>query len=217
MMERDLIIYIFLAFLLCRIPLVGVYVRLINTVVHEIFHVLVAKLTGGKGYRISLQPDTSGQALVSSSSWLSTIFTAYAGYTGSSIMAFVIFYLLSENYYVAVICLFFGLLLLSALLWIRNFFGVSWALSLAAILGFLLYYEQKDIFIPLAYMIASVILIESVYSALQVMIISFRSPSQAGDAASLQKLTLIPAFLWGMLFFIQALYIGYKTIVNFVI
>ncbi|WP_226037158.1 M50 family metallopeptidase [Aquibacillus saliphilus] len=59
---------------------------------------VIAKITGGRGYRIALNKDTSGHALDGTSSWISGILIAYAGYTGSSLTALLLFFLLYQGF-----------------------------------------------------------------------------------------------------------------------
>jgi len=54
--------------------------------------------------------------------------------------------------------------------------------------------------------IASVLLVESISSSYTIMLLSFIQPLAAGDATGLARATfIIPAQLWGLFFFCQAL------------
>ena len=212
----NIIYYLIIAFVMTRIPILRVYVRLINTMIHEVCHIIVATITGGKGHKITLHRDTSGLALTSSSSWFSRVFTAYAGYTGSSLVAFLLFYLLQEGYYTVVLLVLMSVLIIATLLWVRNGFGSLWAASFLLLIWLLIDKQFDQITIHLSYLLSAVLLVESVSSALQVMLISFKQPKDAGDATALQKFTFIPALIWGILFFIQSIYIGYKIVLQHV-
>ncbi|WP_138419527.1 M50 family metallopeptidase [Aquibacillus sediminis] len=208
--------YLLLAFLLTKLPVIGNYLKLLNTMVHELFHVLAATLTGGKGYQIKLFADTTGQAKIHSSSWISGVLVSYAGYTGSSLMALLLFYLLHEGYYTPIIVLFFILSITTVLFWIRNWFGFLWITSFIVILWLILKYQLVSVIQHLSYLLASIILVESIVSTLHIMLISFRHPQHAGDATSLQQTTKLPAVLWGSAFFVQSSYIGYTVLQNYV-
>jgi hypothetical protein len=61
--------------------------------------------------------------------------------------------------------------------------------------------------------LASLVFVEAVTSAFEIMWISFVSPLQAGDAANLARATkFIPAPIWGIAFFAQALYFAWLAL-----
>ncbi|MCT2536995.1 M50 family metallopeptidase [Aquibacillus koreensis] len=213
----EVVYYIIIAFLLTRIPLVGIYVRLIYTVIHEVWHILVAKITGGKGHKIAVFQDTSGVATTSSSSWISRILTAYAGYTGASLTAMFLFYFLHTGHHGTVLVILLTVLLLAVIFWLRNGFGFIWALSLIGLLFLLLEQQWQTLHIHISYLFASIILVESIISAAHIMVISLARPRRAGDATSLQQATFIPALIWGFIFFWQSVYIGYVTLSQFIL
>nr|WP_240795451.1 M50 family metallopeptidase [Aquibacillus halophilus] len=209
--------YILIAYFITKMPVIGSYFRMINTAIHECSHVVIAKLTGGKAYRIVLNRDTSGHALVGSSSWLSGIVIAYSGYTGSSLTAFMLFFLLSKGYYFVVLSVLLSILVVATIFWLRSIVGILWSVSMISLLALLLNNQLDSIIIHFSYLLASVVLLESVASAAYLMFISIKQPNQAGDATSLQKYTMIPAFAWGILFFVQSIYIGYRVFSDFVV
>ena len=64
--------------------------------------------------------------------------------------------------------------------------------------------------------LVSIMFVESMTSAFGIMYLSFKIPTQAGDATSLAQLTyFIPAQVWGILFFGQSLYFGWVALKNF--
>lgn len=215
--EVNVILYLLLAFVLTKIPVMGKYLRMVNTIIHEICHIVIATVTGGKGHRIALNRDTSGLAITSSSSWFSRIFTAYAGYTGASLTALLLFYLLHRGQYMAVLSLFLVLSIVATVLWIRNGYGLLWSGSFIVLMWLLVDNNLYELSLHISYLLASVLLVESITSAAHIMMVSIIRPKDAGDATNLQQATFIPAAIWGILFFVQAVYIGYKVIQDFVI
>ncbi|WP_186577083.1 M50 family metallopeptidase [Aquibacillus kalidii] len=211
----NLIYYMIGAIILIKTPFIGTYIRLINTITHEIWHVVIASVTGGKGHRIALNRDTSGYAITSNASWISRVLTAYAGYTGASITALLLFYLLNEGRYSAVLTLYLVIAAIASVLWIRNVFGFLWTSSFVILIWLLLNHSMDILIIHISYMLAAIILVESILSASHILRISFFEPKNAGDATNLQKATLIPAVIWGTVFFVQSVYIGYQILLWF--
>ncbi|MDC3412130.1 M50 family metallopeptidase [Aquibacillus sp. 3ASR75-11] len=209
--------YIILAFLLTKLPIVGTYFRLVNTIIHEVFHVFVSKITGGKAHNIALNTDTSGHAVTSTTSWLSRVLTAYAGYTGSSLTAFGFYYLLYNEKETTVAILILAVTVLATILWVRNLFGIIWSISFTTSLGYLVYKQMDVILVNISFFLSAVLLVESIRSAIHIMVISIKRPNEAGDAKLLQRCTLIPAVVWGVVFFVQSIYVGYKIAITFLI
>ncbi|MFP3725815.1 M50 family metallopeptidase [Priestia filamentosa] len=219
---------------------VGKYVALANTLIHEVFHCLASWLTGGRAHSISLHHDTSGLATTSTSSRFSRIVVGYAGYTGSSIMAFVFFYLLSKGYYSVTIYVFSGFLVIGLLLWTKNFFselrrsvvslfklrlyrgnnnffGLIWSLIVALYIFWILYTNNTTLIVHTSICIAAIVLLESVKTAFVILILSAKDRKDAGDATSLAKSTFIPALIWGLVFFGQAAYVGVQIFKHYLI
>ncbi|WP_077624627.1 M50 family metallopeptidase [Sediminibacillus massiliensis] len=212
----EAIFYFLAALILINMPVIGPYMKMLNTVIHEVSHIIAAKVTGGKGHSITLNADNSGLAEVSSPSWFGRVLTGYAGYTGSSAAALLLFYWLHIGYQAAVILFVLCLTFLSAFLWIRNLVGLLWSITFVMILGFMVYKQMFSLLWHISFLVSSIILIESIISSAYVLKISAKHPGEAGDASSLSRLTKIPAVVWGMVFFSQAIYTGYFIINNFI-
>ncbi|MGZ4161312.1 MAG: M50 family metallopeptidase, partial [Neobacillus sp.] len=89
-------LFLILAFILIQVPIVGNYVEIINTLIHESGHALVA-LFGGNVETISLFMNSEGVTLSSQSTWIGSFFTSLAGYIFSSFMAFLSFWLIGKK------------------------------------------------------------------------------------------------------------------------
>ena len=210
---------------------VGKYVSLINTLIHEVFHCLCAWITGGKAHSISLHHDTSGLATTSTSSRFARILVGYGGYTGSSVMAVVFFYLLSQHQYNYILYIFSGFLVVGLLVWTKNFFsvfkdslvslfkfriykgntnlfGLVWSLCVSGYMFWILYTGQPNLIMHTSICISVIVLLESVKTAFVIFIISAKNRKDAGDATSLARDTFIPALVWGVVFFGQSIYVG---------
>ena len=206
--------FIILTMILLNIPIFGTYIKVINTVIHESGHALMA-LLGGKVHHISLFMNTEGVTYTSHTGWFGGFFTGISGYVFSSFFAFLAFWLISRKKYkvlIAILLIFIGI---NIIFWVRNFYGIFWLVSFGALFLLLLYKGSGAFVQYFLLFIASVLLVESISSSYTIMLLSFMQPSAAGDATGLAKATLIiPAQLWGILFFCQALgffFAGFKS------
>lgn len=195
---------------------IGKYLRVINTLVHEVGHALFALLTGGKVDKIELFANTEGLAWTQSRFWLGRVLTTMAGYPFASFISFLFLYYLSNQKYLSIIIILLTILIIAIILWVRNFYGFLWCISF----GFIFYYiyQLNNAFYieTVLYFITAVLFMESLYSAFVILKLSFTRPKDAGDATSLARTTLIiPAFVWGLAFFAQAVFFAYMGIQQF--
>lgn len=208
------VLFIVIAILLTNIPIIGNYVKVINTVVHESGHAIMA-LFGGKVHKISLFHNTEGVTYTSHSGWFSGFFTGIAGYMFSSFIAFLSIWLISRKKYKPLIIILLILIGVNLVFWVRNLYGVFWLLSFGVAFVLLLYKGSGTLVQNCLLLIASILLIESVSSSFIILLLSFIQSHSAGDATGLANATVfIPAQVWGLFFFGQAiafLYAGFKT------
>lgn len=197
-------LFIGLAFVLIQIPLIGDYFRIINTVIHESGHAFIA-LLGGNVESISLYMNADGVTHGTKSVWIIDLITSAAGYTIASFLAYVSFWLIKKKQHI---------LFIDLLLWVRNPYGLFWLTSFGLLFLALLIKGSIKVIHNLVLLIASILLVESVSTAYDILIISIIQPHAAGDATNLSQLTVfIPAQGWGIFFFAQALFfivLGFK-------
>jgi hypothetical protein len=204
-------IFLILAVLITRMPFAGDYAGVINTLVHESGHALVA-LLGGEVHHISLFANTEGVTYTRHSNWFGGVFTGAAGYVFSSFMAFIAFWLLGRKKDKWLILILLGFILLNLVFWVRNMYGIFWLISFGAAFVFLLRKGSPALIRNVLLLIASILLVESVSSAFEIMLLSFMSPQAAGDATNLAASVLLPAQIFGILFFLQAMLFCYLSI-----
>ncbi|MBY0120336.1 M50 family metallopeptidase [Bacillus sp. S/N-304-OC-R1] len=202
-----------IAIILTNIPFLGSYVRVINTLIHESGHAVIA-LLGGKVHTISLFMNTEGVTYTSHLNWFGSFFTGIAGYVFSSIIAFLSFWFISRKQYkplIFILLLFIGL---NLIFWVRNFYGLFWLISFGALFLLLLFKGSTTFVQNCLLIIASILLVESLSSSFTILLLSFIQPHSAGDATGLTRSTMfIPAQFWGIFFFAQAIFfllLGYK-------
>ena len=206
-MKTQVIIGLVIALLLTQMPVVGKYFAILNTMIHESGHSLMALVTGGEVRRISLFPNTAGTTLTGHTSWIGHFFTSIAGYVFASFFGFLFFYLISKGQYKWMIYILLAFLSINLVFWVRNVYGLFWIVTFGAGFIFLLRSGNQTVIQYVLVFFACLILVESVTSSFEIMWLSFFSPMQAGDAANLSRATkFIPAPIWGVAFFVQSLY-----------
>ncbi|MGO4889274.1 M50 family metallopeptidase [Anaerobacillus sp. MEB173] len=205
----DIIYYLIAAFIICHVPVIRRIACTVNTLIHESGHAIAAILTSGKVYSVSLFVNSEGVAETGTRSWFSRLIVSYAGYTTSSLAAFVCFFFIYKDQPHVIFYGLLGLAILNLLLWVRNTYGILWLLTFISFSIYITYNDFSSLQLSFTLLLASIILIHSISSAFTVFYLSIFQSTQAGDATNLAKLTFLPAVLWGLLFFIQSLVSSY--------
>ena len=182
---------------------------------HESAHAFMALITNGKVERIDLFADTSGQALTKSKNNFLNFLVVIAGYPLASVATWALFILLSRHQYFFIIYFSIGIMLLNLIFWVRNWYGILWLVISIAGLVALIYFENTIINEYAILIICAASLSEAVYSAWVVFNLSIKMPKSSGDAYLLSQIAFMPPFIWGLLFFAQALYFAWLSIVQF--
>jgi hypothetical protein len=216
MVKHEFLYYLIAAFILGNVPVVGKYVAVINTFIHEVGHALIAYLLGGRVHSISLFANTEGTAVTAHAGRVSPILTTFAGYPFSSFCGFVMVWAIKNGYSSYILLGWCSLLIVAFFLWIRNIYGFFWAVSFGAITYYVMV-ENTALKEPFVYFITAVVVVQSVISAFIILYLSIAQPEDSGDASHLARSTvLIPAFVWGIIFVGQAVYFLIKEIQLFV-
>ncbi|MBM7692842.1 hypothetical protein JOC77_002273 [Peribacillus deserti] len=206
--------YILGALFLCRIPVIGRYLSVVHTLIHEVGHALCSLLFDGKVRSISLYSNTEGLIMTGSRSWIGKVMTSFAGYPFSSAFALLCFTLISDGHAAWVIYGIGSTALVALLLWVRNVYGIFWCLSFIAILMLIITKGSETWINHGGMLLSGILLTQSIQSAFMILYISFKTPREAGDAANLARYTMIPAQIWGILFFAFALFSFTKVCVS---
>lgn len=97
-------------------------------------------------------------------------------------------------------------------------YGFLWVLTVGAVFAGLFWLDNPVITENVLLFVTAIIFVESITSTVEILILSFKTPKDAGDATSLAKTTfLIPAQVWGILFVAQSLFVAWYGITNFII
>ena len=189
------------AFLLPKVPVVGKFFNIINTLIHELGHALMALVFEGKVVRIEIFKDTGGVTVTKSKSGVAAFFVSIAGYPFAAAAGLLCAYLLSLGYGSWIVIGLSLLFLLMLILWVRNAYGFLWVALFVLLNGVLVFYLKNPLYIEIAaWFYTLMIIIESVWSSLVLLYISVFHADQAGDATNLRNATHIPAFIWALLF-----------------
>lgn len=206
---------LFMALILPKVPVLGRYFNVFNTLVHENGHAIMALITRGKVKHIRLFADTSGTTTTASKHAISHFLTALAGYPASGAAALLLFHLVHTFNSLTLIIAISAFILLNLLLFVRNTYGILWLVSFGALL-YLLYYLD----IPLAMYLsvcffAGILFWQSLITPLYLIYLAAKTPKNAGDATSLAKITGVHPLIWSILLFGSTLALAWLTIQKF--
>lgn len=207
-----LLIFVVVALILPRIPVVGKFFNIINTALHEFGHALMALLTGGEVRKIELFNDTSGTTTTVSKNKFASVLVSLAGYPFAASVAWLSFYLIEQNASLGLLIGLSVLFVIMLLFWIRNWYGALWVIAFCCINGYLFYLNKPQYFEYVALFYAVMILMESISSSIIVLVLSLRDGNKAGDATNLAKVTHVPAFFWGLLFVAYTGWVAYRVV-----
>jgi len=217
-----ILIYLAAALAGSMLPFIRVYLAHFHNLVNLAISVC---LEGGK---IRLYRDGSGQTTGSDLSPFKKALISYAGYTGASLVAIGLFYLVTRGNYHLVIYLYLGLSVVALLLWVRNAYGVLWGLSTVVLLALPVFFRYENVLalpvhvnfetvlLHIGIFLASVLFIQSMIGAVQVCRQAFMSRSNPKRRAALVQTKLIPAVVLGIILFGQTVLAGYFFALNFI-
>ena len=215
--QPDYIVYgvLLIALVFARIPKIGKYFRVIDTLFHESGHALAALFTSGTVMKIELFQDTSGATYTQTKNWFSDFIISISGYPFASGMSYLLFYLIHTEKYNWVFILLVIFVLLNLALWVRNMYGIIWLISFGGILFAINYFKNEQAIFCFTLFISATLLFDSIIKCFQLVYISIQTPQKSGDATNLKKQTFIPAFIWAVLFLAVSIYFAYRTVFLF--
>lgn len=198
--------------LILYIPFIGKFFRIINTMVHETGHAIMALFTSGEVDSIELNPNASGLTKTKSKSQWSSIVITLSGYLFASGFAWISFWILSYKNYSWFFYLLLATAILNLMLWVRSGFGILWLLIFIAAIGLVWWYFPGKISNWFALSLATMLQFESLFTTFVLLKISIMKSSAAGDAFQLQKILWLPAAIWALLFVSFALFCTYSVL-----
>jgi hypothetical protein len=213
-LNKDYFLYALpvLVLLTNRIPYVGKFLRIVNTLIHESGHAFVALLSSGEVYEVELFSDRSGTATTKTKGKFSRFLVAIAGYPFGSAFAWLMFYFISHERTDWVLYILACIALVNLTLLVRNTFGIVWLIAFVLVLLVVVYYGNADVRYYFSLWLAGVMLFEAFYSSIELVIIASKKTKSAGDAYNLQTFTGVPALIWALLFVAQAGFFIYLSV-----
>jgi hypothetical protein len=197
------------------IPYIGKYIRVLETMIHEGGHVLMAAILGTKINKINLFSDTSGETHIAGAGKFKTVLIALVGYPFSSAFAYCSFWAIKQGYYYIFVGTLCVITLFFLLFYIRNKYGIFWAITFIAANACLLYFEKIEIINVLAGVYADILFLSSLFSCLILVYLSFKSSNKAGDATLIKKSVHIPSQITALIFISVCGWIAFVTVKHF--
>jgi hypothetical protein len=213
-LNKDYVLYALpvVVFIINRIPYVGKYLRVVNTLVHESGHAIAALVTSGEVYNVELFSDTSGTAVTKTKGKFSQFLVCIIGYPFGSALAFLLFYIISIGEYRIVLYILACFSVMNLMFYVRNLYGVFWLLTFTALLFVVNFYAGEFLLYAVVVLLAGIMLFEALYSSVELLIMARKKSKTAGDAFSLERLTKVPTMIWALLFVAQSGYFIYLCV-----
>lgn len=183
-----------------RVPYIGQALRVLNTMVHESGHALAAIIMSGKVVKVELFANLSGTTHTVNSGKLATIVVGLAGYFFASAFAWIASLLVFDSMGRWLIVLLMAMAVINLVFYVRNGFGMLWLALFIAGCGLILSKGGYELLHFVAIVLMVLLLVDSVMSAIELMVITVKTPGKAGDASMLAKTTGIPPQLFALIF-----------------
>lgn len=205
-MKKQIMVSFLLTLLLIHIPIVGDFFRLINTMIHESGHAIISLSLNGEVSHIFLFSNLEGLTTISSNSNFTFFISSIFGYLTTSIFVLLFAYLWYKKLYRVFFIIILILCTINLIFWVRNLYGIVWLIIM--IIGFLLiliFLKNKKYLKYITLILFSIIFWDSLLSSIDILILSYLNPEQAGDATNLYKITRIHTLFWGIIFLLQSI------------
>ena len=204
-----------ICFVLLYIPVLGKYIRVLETMIHEGGHVIMALFTGTKIKKMNLFSNTAGETNIVPTNRIKTILIGLMGYPFSSAMAWAAFWAIHHNYHRIFIIALCIITLLFLVFFIRNGFGIFWAISFITANGYLVYANNSRMLKILSVVYADILFLSALSSCFIIVHLAFKYPNKAGDATLINKVTHIPSQVAAVFFLIVCTAIALITMKDF--
>ncbi|WP_410769396.1 M50 family metallopeptidase [Fontibacillus sp. BL9] len=192
-------LFIIGAAILTRLIPFSNWFRMLDTMIHELGHAVVTLLVSGRVLRIELNPDHSGVTYSLLISDWSQIVVSLAGYITASLFAIALFYGYYRQKQAIGLVIISVLALMTIVFFVRSGYGLWWLIIFVAVnMAFYFFGGWVRNFYYL--LLAFLCLEESLMGPVTLLLRSLTAPAQAGDAANLANLTMVPALVWSLLF-----------------
>lgn len=183
-------LFLLAAVVLRQIPFLSIPFNWLETYFHEISHGIAALLSGGRIIKIELFANGAGLCTTQGGN---RFFISFAGYAGAILWGAMIYISAkSHQRFVQIFSIFIVLLLsVTLILWARDLLTIFICLVLLVLLLFSLKAKSLKMLQLLLQLFAMVVILNGLLSPLYLL-----DGRAIGDGASLANLTLIPEFIW---------------------
>lgn len=175
--------------------------KILTTIFHELGHALAAKLCGFEVLKIVIHQDGSGYCQhLTDRNLFKDVFVASAGYLGSTVMgAALLFWCLRVKNAGKQILGFLAVVLIAVcIIWTRSAFGWMSSIALALALGLCARFLPESVNQHIALFLSAFVGLYSVYD-IRLLVTRTPVPGAVADTEALERLTLIPAPVWAVL------------------
>ena len=173
------------------------FIRHGTVMAHEGAHAVFGSLAGRKVIGIVLNANASGLTTVEQGGCLGNLFFWFAGYAGPSLFGLGLAWFIHLGYGESVLWVTLFLLVVLALL-LRWSYGMITVVVVGALVYLVAHYLPQGVQIVAVYFLAWLLLLSGVRRVLEVGL-------QSGDGKDLRQLTMIPLFIWWLLWLAVAL------------
>lgn len=203
------------AIILTRIPVLGVFFRSVNTLLHETGHALAALLLSGEVLSVSLNSDTSGSAHTRMTSKRGALLVSFAGYPFAAAGSTTLVWMAVTGHIRIGLFALLSLALSNLVLFVRNAYGITWLIIFSGIVVFLLKSDLQETNRTFFLVVSLIAFAETVISTLIIIWQGLMHPSKAGDITILAKQSRINASIWTILMALVCGYIIFETVARF--
>lgn len=203
------------SFLFNRIPVIGVFFRSVNTLLHESGHAIMAVLTSGEVMRIEINKDTSGVAETKNSGKFRAFLTSFAGYPFAALAGSIFLVMAIKGYYNEVAFIILSITVLNLILFVRNLYGIIWLTLFSTTTMLIFQYADGYLMKWFILFVSMISITESITSTLFITFLGITKPRSSGDLANMQKTSGIPAGFWALVNCGIVLLIVYYTVIHY--
>lgn len=206
------LILFFIGLVVCRIPIIGKYFKIIDTLFHELGHAIATLFMRGEVIAIELEKDTSGSTTYLTQKNISHFFISLMGYPFSAAIALLLAHFLAIHNLKLFFFFIYGSLGIALFVFIRNLFGVVW-ISVFGILIILVHVYLNPLFQQdVVFIIIGILFWESIFSTFTLLVLAVKNPKNSGDAYNIYTITKIHPVFWALVFVFLVVFIGYFTL-----
>lgn len=201
-----ILVYLIAAWGAIQIPYIGGYLSLPNSLLNRVIQRI---LTKGSINKITLLKKSKNSSIHREYHPFKKSLITYVAYSGESLAAIGLFYLVSNHHYLFIFYLFIGLFIITVILAIRHIFIALWAMSFPILLSLPIYFEQTVIIMHVSIFLTALLFIQSIINSIKLCRKNLLDRSNSERSGFVGRLKWIPVMLLGMVLLSQSLYTGY--------